>query len=258
MSLPLAIYTATHGLGWNWQQSDISLSELESCRAAFGRLPDFDSGDIGFEGVAVLGERVFVVRCFRAVKWDFLGRDAIYLATTWLPLKLLGGVDLEALFALRQFREPMRNPPSRFELEIAESRVGTTVEVANIKLRDGVVLRRDIGEMMFTPIPGMDSSVEIEPLPIAPPSLMPTKDNSHLAVKRSRLTTLMWLFLIVVTVLALSCYVLLKETWSGKEGVTYDGSGKTVERSAVSESNERPNNVSSRTISDEESIRRCE
>ena len=84
MNCCLAVYTAEHGLAW--KAKDISLAELDVCRTLLAPLPDFDSGDVGYEGVAALGERVFVIRCFKVEKWHFRGRDAVYLVVAWRRL----------------------------------------------------------------------------------------------------------------------------------------------------------------------------
>ena len=114
MKLPLAIYTADHGLKWTFDESKISYGDLDLCRTMFGRLPDFDLGEAGFEGVAVVGDRVFVVRCFSASKWDFLGRDATYLVATWFDRRLVCSMDLEALLKSQELNVPMKEPPLSF------------------------------------------------------------------------------------------------------------------------------------------------
>ena len=41
---PLAVYTADHGLAWSYPEAEIDFASLDSCRKAFGSLPDFDAG----------------------------------------------------------------------------------------------------------------------------------------------------------------------------------------------------------------------
>ena len=84
MTLPLAIYTAKHGLAWQYDETAIPYAELDVCRTILGPIPDFEAGEVGYEGVAAVGSHVFVLRCFKAAKWDFLGRDSLYLAVTWV------------------------------------------------------------------------------------------------------------------------------------------------------------------------------
>lgn len=249
MLLPLAIYTANHGLGWSWPQSDVALSELEKCRTAFGDLPDFDFGDIGFEGVAVLGERVFVARCFQAMKWDFRGRDAIYLAVTWFSMAEARIVDLEALLKLPPFLESMRDPPCRFECPTVSETGGVSLLNLLGELPDGITMRRNIGEKVFTPVSSMAVPEEQESLPNEPPPPLPHGDDLHPALKRKWQTILMWVLLTVAmsVALVLSWFVLLKGTVN-KEGVADDGSGKIVERRGTPESCGGTNDVPGRTV----------
>ncbi len=249
MLLSLAICTATHGL--NWLPSDVAESELVRCRAAFGDLPDFDSGDVGFEGVVALGERVFAVRCFRAVKWDFMERDAIYLAVTCFSRAVAQEVDLKALWALPLFREPMRDPPRRFECPTIAETGGICLQNLVGELADGIAMRREIGETVFVPMATTVVQDEAEPLPTNPHSPPLSIDHSH-PVVRSRCLILMWTFLAVVIagVLAL-CIVLLRNTMTEKEGAADDRSGKAVESRGISGALEGTNDVSGRTVSDE-------
>lgn len=111
---PLAVWTANHGLDWTFPRGEIDFATLERCRKAFGPLPDFDSGDPGFEGVWITADRVFAVRCQSVRGWDFRGRDATYLAVTWLPRAEAVRTNFEALFAVRELREPLRQVPPFF------------------------------------------------------------------------------------------------------------------------------------------------
>lgn len=111
---PLAVWTANHGLDWTFPRGEIDFATLERCRKAFGPMPDFDSGDPGFEGVWITAERVFAVRCQSVRGWDFRGRDATYLAVTWLPRAEAVRTNFEALFAVRELREPLRQVPPFF------------------------------------------------------------------------------------------------------------------------------------------------
>lgn len=111
MTLPLAIYTADHGLAWTYPKQEIGFAELDACRTALAPLPDFDMGETGYEGVWVTAERVFVMVCQSAPKWDFRGRDATYLAVTWMTREEAKGVDFEALLSHPALRIPTKNPP---------------------------------------------------------------------------------------------------------------------------------------------------
>ena len=72
MTLPLAIYTAKHGLAWLYDETAIPYAELDVCRTILGPIPDFEAGDVGYEGVAAVGSHVFVLRCFKPkFHWRF-------------------------------------------------------------------------------------------------------------------------------------------------------------------------------------------
>lgn len=132
MNCCLAVYTAEHGLAW--KAKDISLAELDVCRTLLAPLPDFDSGDVGYEGVAALGERVFVIRCFKVEKWDFRGRDAVYLVVAWMPRSLAGFVDFEAILRSPQMTVPTHDEPQAFEVEFpvnADFEIGHRIAETN-------------------------------------------------------------------------------------------------------------------------------
>lgn len=117
MNLNLAIYTADHGLGWKYNPACIGFAELDACRTAFGSLPDFDAGEPGFDGVIVGATRVFVIRCSCAPKWDFLGRDAVYLAVAWFPRSAFPRIDVQRLLACDELCVPQKEPVLAFEFE---------------------------------------------------------------------------------------------------------------------------------------------
>ena len=111
MTLPLAIYTADHGLAWTYPKQEIGFAELDACRTALAPLPDFDMGEMGYEGVWVTAESVFVMVCQSAPKWDFRERDATYLAVTWMTREEAKSVDFEVLLSHPALRSPTKNPP---------------------------------------------------------------------------------------------------------------------------------------------------
>lgn len=120
MSLyPLAVYTAEHGLAWKYPHAEIDFAALDACRKAFGGLPDFDAGEAGFEGVWVTPERVFAMRCRSVRAWDFRGRDATYLAVTWVPREEAATTDFEALLATPALFAPTHAPQPFFEADAA-------------------------------------------------------------------------------------------------------------------------------------------
>lgn len=115
---PLAVYTAEHGLAWKYPKGEIGFAELDACRKALGPLPDFDAGEKGFEGVWAKGDRVFALSCFSVKKWDFRGRDATYLAVTWMPRELAAGVNFETLLSTSVFHVASHSPEEHFEADV--------------------------------------------------------------------------------------------------------------------------------------------
>ncbi len=113
---PLAIYTAEHGLAWTYPRGAIAFEVLDACRKAFGPLPDFDLGEPGFEGVWATPEHVFAVCCQSAPAWDFRGRDATYLAVTWVPRGEAGCLNFEALLSASALHRPTHTPPADFSV----------------------------------------------------------------------------------------------------------------------------------------------
>ena len=227
MLLPFATYTADHGLGWQSLPERMSPSEPDCCRTAFGGLPDFDAGDVGFEGIMIRGGRVFVVRCFKAAKWDFMGRDSLYLAVTWMPTAVFRGMDVEALFALPEFRVPMRNPPTQFEFGVAGDGEGVAPPG---KIEDGLVLRRNIGESRFIRVDAKPVPPELptSPLTASPPQPSPPPPSG------CKWKTVLWWVLVGVflaIVLATFAYDVVNRRGAQKD----DGSGKTVEGTGLPE-----------------------
>ena len=99
MTIFLATYTAEKGLSWFYDKSSIDFSELDKCRRLLGPLPDFDSGEKGYEGIAAVDGRVFLIRCTNAKAWDFRGRDATYITVTWLDRDKIAEVNLDAILS---------------------------------------------------------------------------------------------------------------------------------------------------------------
>ena len=241
MTFPLAIYTAEHGLDWHCPSQGLPLSELDQCRTVFGRLPDFDTGNVGFEGIAVCGGWVFVVRCFKAEKWDFQGRDSLYLVVTWMPMEAFGDVDVDELLALSYFREPMRNPPPQFEFDVAGDGEGT---VPPSEIKDGLVLRRNIGESRFIRVDVKPGPTEPTPSPPAANAPQPEPPPPSGCKWKSVLWwVLVGVFLAIV--LAAFAYDVLNRRGAQKD----DGSGKTVEGTGLPErTGGGTNGVSGRTV----------
>lgn len=116
---PLGVYTAGHGLAWTYLKGAISYAALDRCRTLLGPLPSFEAGETGYEGVVADGDFVFAIRCFNAPKWDFCGRDATYLAVSWVAHARAGWVDFETLLRSRELCEPLRTPPPVFRADAA-------------------------------------------------------------------------------------------------------------------------------------------
>lgn len=149
MTLPLATYTAENGLAWFYDKSAIDFAELDQCRRLLGPLPDFDAGDKGYEGVAAVGGRVYVIRCVSAPKWDFMGRDATYLTVTWFPRENAANIDVEKILKSKVFLVPSHEHQHSFDVECETSGGnGAWSEVVQ-KIADDrltVLARREIGK----------------------------------------------------------------------------------------------------------------
>ena len=216
MRFPLAICSADHGLAWHFREQEISLPELNCCRTAFGNLPDFDYGDKGFEGIAVRKARVFVVRCFMAPNWDFMGRNALYIAVTWMPVAQLQNVekDVTALLQLPYFQQPMRDPPSHFEWSPSKEDVPESYELIDGELKDGLILRREIGKSKFISVCNPITQAE-PPEPFVEPTNTPT-----LPVPKetgSRLSANLWW--VIGIALGLVLLAVLAYAATGKKGI---------------------------------------
>ena len=145
----LATYTAENGLEWFYDKSAITFAELDKCRRLLGPLPNFDSGDRGYEGVAAVGRRIYLIRCARAKMWDFKGRDAVYLTVTWLDRDKVGDFDLDAILASDGMCTQSHDHKHSFELAVADTH-GDGGIAAGVDLsragEENVFIRRDIGE----------------------------------------------------------------------------------------------------------------
>ena len=92
--------------------------EIDACRKAFGQLPDFDSGAKGFDGVWAKGDRVFIMRCQSVAAWDFRGRNATYLAVTWIPRHDANRIDFDKLLNSDAMSIPSKSPPLFFNADV--------------------------------------------------------------------------------------------------------------------------------------------
>lgn len=149
MILQLATYTAEEGLAWFYDKSAIEFAELDQCRRLLGPLPDFDAGDKGYEGVAAVGKRVYIIRCASAPKWDFMGRDATYLTVTWFSRENALTIDVEKVLGANVFLEPSHEHQYSFNIECEASCgvgawSGVAQRVADNRLT--VLARREIGK----------------------------------------------------------------------------------------------------------------
>ena len=120
---PLAIYTADHGLAWNYPRDEIDFQEIDACRKAFGPLPDFDAGAKGFSGVWATGKRVFIMRCQSVSAWDFRGRNATYFAVTWIPRSEAAATDFGRILDCDALRTPTKTPPPFFQMDASRNEV---------------------------------------------------------------------------------------------------------------------------------------
>lgn len=156
-TLPLAIYTATHGLSWNYPRGEISFAELDACRKALCPLPDFDAGDPGYEGVWVTEERVFFLHCQSAPAWDFRGRNATYLAVTWVPREEVGLIDIDALLNHPALCVPNRNPEPFFDFAVTPQVIrGLSLKSLPTDLPDGFC---SVGALIATLAPNQTAKL---------------------------------------------------------------------------------------------------
>lgn len=114
MQLPFAVYTAQQGYGWV-SGLEHGRATLERFRKALGKLPEFDFGDPLSCGAVNSGDTVVAYRFLKAEKWDFRGREALYLAVTFFPRSVAGEIDIEQLLGMEPFTRPMREPPPSLE-----------------------------------------------------------------------------------------------------------------------------------------------
>lgn len=153
MVFPLATYTAENGLEWFYDKSAIAFAELDKCRRLLGPLPNFDSGDRGYEGCAAVGRRIYLIRCARAKAWDFKGRDAVYLTVTWLDRDKVGDFDLDAILASDVMCTPSHDHKHSFELAVVDTHgdggIAAGVDLSRAGEED-VFIRRDFGEQKPT------------------------------------------------------------------------------------------------------------
>ena len=150
MVFPLATFTAESGLAWFYDKSAIAFGELDRCRRLLGALPDFDSGDKGYEGVGAVGRRIYLMRCTRADAWDFKGRDAVYLTVTWLDRDKAAGYDLDAILSSDGMCAQSHDYKYCFELDgggvaHGDGGIASGVDLSRAGEED-VFIRRDFGE----------------------------------------------------------------------------------------------------------------
>lgn len=153
MRFPLAIYTAEKGLSWFYDKSAIDFAELDKCRRLLGPLPDFDAGDKGYEGIAAVDGRVFLIRCASAKAWDFKGRDATYITVTWLDRDKIDEVNLDEILSSDGMRRQSHDYKYSFDVPMADMRteggIAHDVDLSRIE-EENVFIRRDFGEVNAT------------------------------------------------------------------------------------------------------------
>jgi len=149
MTFPLATYTAENGLSWFYDKSAIDFAELDKCRRLLGPLPDFDAGDKGYEGIAAVGGRIFLVRCASAKAWDFKGRDATYITVTWLDRNKIDEVNLDAILSSDGMCRQSHDYKYSFDVSMTDMRtecgIAHGVDLSRID-EDDVFIRREFGE----------------------------------------------------------------------------------------------------------------
>lgn len=154
MILSLATYTAEKGLSWFYDKSAIGFEELDRCRRLLGNLPDFDAGDGGYEGVATVADKIFVIRCVSAPKWDFMGRDATFLRVAWFPRQQIGNVDAGKILASDVFCELSHEYRYSIDVECELPQKNSTEWNAYSQMisneLQAVFIRREIGQKAIT------------------------------------------------------------------------------------------------------------
>ena len=137
MVFPLATYTAENGLEWFYDKSAIAFAELDKCRRLLGPLPNFDSGDRGYEGCAAVGRRIYLIRCARAK------------TVTWLDRDKVGDFDLDSILASDVMCTLSHDHKHSFELAVADTHgdggIAAGVDLSRTDEED-VFIRRDFGE----------------------------------------------------------------------------------------------------------------
>lgn len=245
MKIHFAIYTANHGLEWHGVPACMPLLELDSCRLIFGPLPDFDAGDIGFEGVAVKFGRVFVARCFKAHKWDFMGRDSLYLVVAWMSPEDFWNIDVDELLSLRWFKEPMRNLPFEFEFNS-----GSAKNQFADNLEEGMIWRREIGEADFVVVSKSNKESGNENINFNVESLRnneevpSTKEN---ASSQKRKVDSVWVLIVLLLVLVLALFVY--DVFKNYGEVRNDRNGEVLARDKSHVENSETNRVSRGAVS---------
>ncbi len=153
MTLSIATYTAEEGLSWFYDKSAIDFAELDKCRRLLGPIPDFDAGDQGYEGIAAVGGRVFLIRCASAKAWDFKGRDATYITVTWLDRDKIDELNLDAILSSDGMRRQSHDYKYSFDVPATDMRteggIADGVDLSRIDEED-VFIRRDFGEVNAT------------------------------------------------------------------------------------------------------------
>lgn len=153
MSFCLATYTAEKGLSWLYDKSAIDFAELNKCRRLLGPLPNFDAGDKGYEGIAAVDGRVFLIRCASAKAWDFMGRDATYITVTWLDRDKIDEVNLDLILSSEGMCRQSHDYKYSFDVPLTDMRtegsIAHGVDLSRIDEED-VFIRRNFGEVNAT------------------------------------------------------------------------------------------------------------
>lgn len=112
LEFPFAVYTAKFGYEWSNVPAGMTRADLADCyKRASASKPEFLKDGETAAGTFVRNGFTVVFLIQVAKKWDANGRDAEYGAFAFVPLDKAAAVDLKALLARREFREPDRNPP---------------------------------------------------------------------------------------------------------------------------------------------------
>ncbi len=119
MKLPVNVYSALNGMQWLTAEH-LSLSNRGAVRQKLGPLVDFNMEEHGYRGVFVEDGVCYIYACFKALKFDSVGRDASYFVFTHLPQADVYQLDIDAVLKSAVFTLPRKVWPESAEVDFPE------------------------------------------------------------------------------------------------------------------------------------------